>query len=200
MYDPWVRKIPWGRKWQPTLVFLPGKSHAQSLACYSPWGCKESDTTEWPSKDTLWGWFSYYPFWQMMGRGLEGLQYCTGTAASREQGRVVMGASAAHTDALTTLLFCWPWTHSPRWLMGISPLLKISPHFPISSFLPFHSVSSGRLFFLALTLYLPPPPAPWKWTALKYSVSSLTLFSFGASSESSLAKCAAQSWANTWWP
>ena len=34
------------RKWLPTLVFLPGKSHGQrSLADYSPWGCKESDTT-----------------------------------------------------------------------------------------------------------------------------------------------------------
>ena len=28
-FDPWVRKIPWRRKWQPTLVFLPGKSHGQ---------------------------------------------------------------------------------------------------------------------------------------------------------------------------
>jgi len=35
------------RKWQPTLVFLPGKSHGQrSLVGYSPWGCKELDTTE----------------------------------------------------------------------------------------------------------------------------------------------------------
>ena len=35
------------RKWQPTPVFLPGKSHGQkSLAGYSPWGRKESDTTE----------------------------------------------------------------------------------------------------------------------------------------------------------
>ena len=25
-FDPWVRKIPWGRAWQPTLVFLPGES------------------------------------------------------------------------------------------------------------------------------------------------------------------------------
>ena len=25
-FDPWVRKIPWRRKWQPTPVFLPGKS------------------------------------------------------------------------------------------------------------------------------------------------------------------------------
>ena len=38
-FDPWVRKIPWRRKWQPTPVFLPGKSHGQrSLAGYSPWG------------------------------------------------------------------------------------------------------------------------------------------------------------------
>ena len=46
-FDPWVRKIPWRREWQPTPVFLPGESHGQrSLAGYSPWGRKESDTTE----------------------------------------------------------------------------------------------------------------------------------------------------------
>ena len=28
-FNPWVRKIPWRRKWQPTPVFLPGKSHRQ---------------------------------------------------------------------------------------------------------------------------------------------------------------------------
>ena len=45
-FDPWVRKIPWRRKWQPTPVFLPGKSHGQkSLASYSPWVSKESDMT-----------------------------------------------------------------------------------------------------------------------------------------------------------
>ena len=46
--DPWVGKIPWRRKWKPTSVFLPGKSHGQrSLVGYSPWGHKELDTTEW---------------------------------------------------------------------------------------------------------------------------------------------------------
>ena len=46
-FDPWVRKIPWRRSWQPTPVFLPGESHGQgSLTSYSPWSCKESDTTE----------------------------------------------------------------------------------------------------------------------------------------------------------
>ena len=45
---PWVRKIPWRRKWQPTPVFLLGKSHGQrSLADYSPWDRKELETTEW---------------------------------------------------------------------------------------------------------------------------------------------------------
>ena len=37
----------WRREWQPTPVLLPGESHGQRrLAGYSPWGLKESDTTE----------------------------------------------------------------------------------------------------------------------------------------------------------
>ena len=44
-FDPWVRKSPWSRKWQPTPVFSPEKFHGQrSPVGYSPWGCKESDT------------------------------------------------------------------------------------------------------------------------------------------------------------
>ena len=46
-FDPWVGKISWRRKPQPTPVLLPGESHGRrSLVGYSPWGCKESDTTE----------------------------------------------------------------------------------------------------------------------------------------------------------
>ena len=45
-FDPWVRKTPWRRKWQPTPVFLPGQSHRQrSLVGYSPWDGQESDVT-----------------------------------------------------------------------------------------------------------------------------------------------------------
>ena len=41
LFDSCVRKIPWRRKWQPTPVFLCGKSHGQrSLVGYSPWGHK----------------------------------------------------------------------------------------------------------------------------------------------------------------
>ena len=36
------------RKWQPTPVLLPGKSHGQRsmVGSYSPWDCKEADATE----------------------------------------------------------------------------------------------------------------------------------------------------------
>ena len=40
------REVPQEKEMAPTPVFLPGKAHGQrSLVSYSPWGCKESDTT-----------------------------------------------------------------------------------------------------------------------------------------------------------
>ena len=49
-WQVWVGKgmsIPWRRQWHPTPVLSPGKSHGRrSLVGYSPWGRKESDTTE----------------------------------------------------------------------------------------------------------------------------------------------------------
>ena len=51
----WVRKFPWSREWQPTLVFSPGKFHGQrSLAGNSPWSFKESDMTEGLNTHTRW--------------------------------------------------------------------------------------------------------------------------------------------------
>ena len=47
--DPWVGKIPWRRKLQPTPVFLPGKSNGQRrLVGHSPWGCRV--TRDWVTK------------------------------------------------------------------------------------------------------------------------------------------------------
>ena len=46
-FDPWVGKILWRGKWQPTSVLLPGKFHGRRiLVGYSPWGCRELDTLE----------------------------------------------------------------------------------------------------------------------------------------------------------
>ena len=49
-FSPWVGKIQYSRKWQPTPVLLPGKFHGQrSLTVYSPQGYKELGMTEWLS-------------------------------------------------------------------------------------------------------------------------------------------------------
>ena len=46
-FNPWVKKMPWRRKCQPTPIFLPVKSHGErSLVGYSSKGSKESDMTE----------------------------------------------------------------------------------------------------------------------------------------------------------
>ena len=51
-FYPWVGKIPWRKKWQPTPVSLPEKSHGQrSLVGCSPWGHKEPGTTEQLNKE-----------------------------------------------------------------------------------------------------------------------------------------------------
>ena len=54
-FNPWVRKIPWRRKWQPTQVFLPRKFHGQrSQVGYSPWGSQRvrHNRDTWYSKGT----------------------------------------------------------------------------------------------------------------------------------------------------
>ena len=55
-FNPWVRKVSWRRKWQPTTVFLPGRSHGQrGLGAYSPWGHKRvwhHLATKWQQKNT----------------------------------------------------------------------------------------------------------------------------------------------------
>jgi len=46
MFNPWVGKIPWRRKWQPSPVSLPGESQGQrNPVGYSPRGLTELDTT-----------------------------------------------------------------------------------------------------------------------------------------------------------
>ena len=47
-FDPWSRKMPWGRAWQPTPVFLPGVSHGQrSLVAFRPQSHKEQAKLRW---------------------------------------------------------------------------------------------------------------------------------------------------------
>ena len=45
-FHPWVGEIPWRRAWQPTPVFLPGKSHGQRSLAATVHRVRQSDTTE----------------------------------------------------------------------------------------------------------------------------------------------------------
>ena len=45
-FNPWIGKIPWSRKWQPTPVFLPGESHGQRSWRAVVHMVAESDTTD----------------------------------------------------------------------------------------------------------------------------------------------------------
>ena len=67
-FNPCTRKIPSSRKWQPTPVILPVKFHGQrSLEGYSPWCCKESDTTEKLSMHA-------YPYVQIYANKMDNLE------------------------------------------------------------------------------------------------------------------------------
>ena len=62
-FSPWVRKIPWNRRWKPTPVFLPKKSHGQrSLAGYSPQECEELDMAEHTHTYTEYCFLTHGPF------------------------------------------------------------------------------------------------------------------------------------------
>ena len=49
-FNPWVRKSPWRRKWQPTPAFLPGKSHGQR-SWVTVHGVKSQTMTQWPNSN-----------------------------------------------------------------------------------------------------------------------------------------------------
>ena len=51
-FDPWVRKMPWRRKWQPTLVFLPGESMDRGAWQTTSLGLQRIRVTEWLSIHT----------------------------------------------------------------------------------------------------------------------------------------------------
>ena len=61
-----VGKTSWSRKWQPTLVFLPGTFHGQrSLVGCSPWGHTGSDMTEATEHHTQYGTDTFYCKWKL---------------------------------------------------------------------------------------------------------------------------------------
>ena len=77
-FNPWVEKIPWRRKWQSTLLFLPGKSHGQkSLAGLQSMG-SQRDTTEHTAHSA---WYCYLKF-EKLDLGTSLVVQCLGLYSS----------------------------------------------------------------------------------------------------------------------
>ena len=107
--------ISWRRKWQPTPVFLPEKSHGwKSLAGYIPWGCKEWDMTDWLH-------FHFFPYIYNLFLAVQRLHCCTQAFSNCEKLQCAGFSS---------------WNTGCRWLglsssaeCGIFPGQESDPHF-----------------------------------------------------------------------
>ena len=92
VFDPWVGKIPWRRKWQSVFVFLPGKFHGQrSLVGHSPWDFKELDTAEHLSKSIHCSKIEFLSIRTMLGkiegkirRGQQGMRWLDSITDSKD--------------------------------------------------------------------------------------------------------------------
>ena len=98
-FDPWVGKIPWRRKWQPTAVFLSGEFHGRrSLAGYIPWVRKESDMIE---PLTLWMdfffWITFLKYIYVAASGLSCGRQAGSFIASQASLVVALGLSNCPT-------------------------------------------------------------------------------------------------------
>ena len=138
-FDPWVGKIPWRRKWQPTPVFLPGEPHGKrNLVGCSPWGRKELNTTERLSTISFDCCWSLRTTWSCL---------CTPWILTDLRRHVlVCGRILSRTMPLQFSFLKWPWAYwtalcSDASLLGLSKFVSLLAfHSPRPSFLP--------LFFL----------------------------------------------------
>ena len=129
-FNPWVRKIPWRRKWQPTPVFLPGESHGQrSLAGYSPWGRT----------------------WVRLDLATKQQQYRTGTMPGHRQVKYheEYGSVCALVSERSSV---WKGPESP------ASLLPSLPPLPLAGMPPLHISTSCPSFSFRLTHSAPAQP------------------------------------------
>ena len=150
-------KIPCGREWLPTPVFLPGEYHGQrSLVCFSPWGHRESDTTEWLTLRKKQG----HSTAQLRG-ALFTLRLCTALAPEAVQCSVRMALSelAKPEEPVPPLPFFLP---LPPWCQGLRASNVWWWEFPA----PAHELISFVMFLFpwvlnSVSLYYPVRYSLW---------------------------------------
>ena len=107
-FDPWVRKMPWKKKWQPTPVLLPGKFHGwRNFVGYSPWGCKESDTK--PSDFT----FTFHFHSNI-------LEFLVGASGKKSACQCRRHKRSRFNAWVSKMIWRWAWQRPPVFLLGAS--------------------------------------------------------------------------------
>ena len=165
----------WRRKWQPTPILLPGKSHGRrSLVDYNPWGCKELDTTEWlHSLHAL----------SLEGHGPWGCRESDTTDVTGQGAIANQHCSGSFTWTARGLSYTHTYNHSPSDSPPIQVVLQHWAEFRVlysRSLLAIHfTYSSVYISIPNSPLSLPPnhPPPPPTATINLYS-KSLSLFLF----------------------
>ena len=110
-FNPWVRKIPWRRAWQPIPVFLPGKSHGhRSLVSCAPEGHKESNTTE----------MIYYTA-AVAAKSLQSCPTLCDPIDSSPPGSAILGILQARTLECIAISFSTAW----KWKVKVNPLSRV---------------------------------------------------------------------------
>ena len=100
-FDPWIGKILWSRRWQPTPVFLPEESCGwRRLAGYSPCGGKDSDTTVQlgPCTCTLWVWNWVITSESESGLGIRVKGQCVKVSQKEKNGAETEAGSSQHLE------------------------------------------------------------------------------------------------------
>ena len=118
--------MPWRRQWHPTPVLLPGKSHGwRSMVGYTPWRCKESDTTE------------RLPFLCSNNRDSPSLSLSLRlNLRSSTDDQVWPRSPAVHTPALQPFCLCLLLPGSPPLPLAVPPLGSTGIRVKSLSFLP----------------------------------------------------------------
>ena len=148
-FDSGVRKLSWRRAWQPTPVFFPGESHGQrSLAGYSPWGHKESDTTEVTSHARTLG-LSYLFF---QGASIFLISWFQSLSIMILESKKIKSASVSIFSPLVRFSLVISFIHSSVYMP--IPIFQFIPPIPFPSWLSIRSFSTSVFLVWQLVIWM----------------------------------------------
>ena len=149
-------------KWQPTPVFLPEESHGwRRLTVYSPWGCKELDTTEWLHFTSL-----------HEGPAVWTPSFCPNYARARKWAIYGSDSTAKLLSCFSHVrLFATPWTVVRLLCPWDSPGKNtgVGCHFILQGIFPTQGSNLGLLHFRQIFFFKPTESLGNSWNYMRHN-------------------------------